>query len=182
MVNKESLKNNKILAIDPSLNSSGYCILNNDDGSVIRLGRIVPGLKMLGSEKIGFIYKELRDIIIDEDPALIVCEDQFVKLNAQTLMKLSHVRGVIMLLSNIMDIPMVMYSPAEIKKCITGSGKSTKEYVYQILKVEYVNDPNTQLWLQSASLITQGKEKNDDVSDAIAIAITHHKTSTGRLV
>ena len=170
-----------ILAIDPSLNSTGYAVFDMATGKVVELGLIKPTKDALQTAKMAEVYTAIDSLIAKYQPGVIVCEDQFAKLNAQTLMKLSHVRGMVMLLAGQYHLPFVLYSPGEVKKVVADNGRASKSDVYLAVKDYFQNEPEGAKWLSSPKVIEQGKYKNDDVSDALAIAQAHWLLQNGRL-
>jgi len=103
------------------------------------------------------LYNGLQEIIDTYQPEVMVLEDQFLGRNAKTLKTLSWVRGVVMLLAAQNEIPIVVITPTEIKQITTGKGNASKEDIRK-----------------TVSLIFGIKEHlNDNVSDAIAIALSY---------
>ena len=66
-------------------------------------------------------------------------------------------RGVVFLMPAIYNIPLFEYEPNKIKKALTGVGKADKKQVETMVKI----------------LLPSCQPKNNDSSDALAIAITH---------
>jgi len=70
---------------------------------------------------------------------------------------MGHARGVILLAVETAQLPLVELAPTEIKKSVTGNGRSTKEQIQRtiahLLQLKEVPEP-------------------PDVADALAIAIT----------
>jgi crossover junction endodeoxyribonuclease RuvC len=66
-------------------------------------------------------------------------------------------RGVVYLIPSINNIPLYEYEPNKIKKALTGVGKADKNQVETMVKI----------------LLPGCHPKNNDSSDALAIAITH---------
>jgi crossover junction endodeoxyribonuclease RuvC len=88
----------------------------------------------------------------------VAIEDMFYAYNPKSVIKLAQFRGAISLkvlqdLGNFAE-----YTPLEVKKAVTGNGKATKEQVAFMVK----------------KLLGIKKDiKPLDITDAIAIAITH---------
>ena len=66
-------------------------------------------------------------------------------------------RGVAFLMPALYNIPLYEYEPNKIKKSLTGVGKADKSQVETMVKI----------------LLPGCQPKNNDSSDALAIAITH---------
>jgi crossover junction endodeoxyribonuclease RuvC len=154
----------KILGIDPGTINCGYAILeicDNVKGSrkpkLIEAGLIKIKSRILQDQIMEFV--EGIDIIlknhkIDE----VAIEDIFFAFNPKTVLKLAQFRGAISLkilleLGNFSE-----YTPLQVKKAVTGNGKAAKEQVAFMVK----------------RLLGIKKEiKPLDITDAIAVAITH---------
>jgi crossover junction endodeoxyribonuclease RuvC len=85
-------------------------------------------------------------------------EDMFYAFNPKTVIKLAQFRGAISL--KILQVfgNFSEYTPLQVKQAVTGNGKATKEQVAFMVK----------------RLLNVKKEiKPLDITDAIAIALTH---------
>jgi len=148
-----------ILGVDPSLNSTGFCFLNcTQDNSfkTIEYGSIDNNKLENTFEKIANIYKILDEKMSTNPIDLISIEETFVNVNPRTSLKLGMVRGCIYTLAIKYDTKIVEYEPKFIKKTITGKGSADKNQILYMTK----------------HLINGFNPKNDDESDAAAIAIT----------
>lgn len=149
----------KILGIDPGTINCGYAIIEKE-GSKIKLieaGLIKIKTKILQeqivemTEGVDLIFKghEINEVAI---------EDMFFAHNPKSVIKLAQFRGAISLkiLQNFGNF--AEYTPLQVKKAVTGNGKAQKEQVAFMVK----------------RLLGIKKEiKPLDITDAIAIAITH---------
>jgi len=154
----------KILGIDPGTINCGYAILemcDNVKGSrkpkLIEAGLIKIKSRILQDQIMEFVEgidMILKNHNIDE----VAIEDIFFAFNPKTVIKLAQFRGAISLkvlleLGNFSE-----YTPLQVKKAVTGNGKATKEQVAFMVK----------------RLLGIKKEiKPLDITDAIAVAITH---------
>lgn len=148
-----------IMGVDPGSTATGYGIIRKEgtrashvDSGVIRASRGSTQPKRLWA-----IYKQLEEIVNEHNPAMMVVESLFHAHNSQSLMKLSQIRGVILLLGETKGMEIFEYSPMEIKKGLTGYGKAEKkQIIYMVGKV-----------LGLADL------KSSDQADALAMALYH---------
>jgi crossover junction endodeoxyribonuclease RuvC len=149
----------RILGIDPGSKNCGYAII---DKSQNRLRLVEAGLIKIKSTELQSQICELVegiDIIfknnqIDE----VAIEDIFFAYNPKTVLKLAQFRGalslkILQLFGNFHE-----YTPLQVKKAVTGKAKAKKEQVAFMVK--------------RIMGITQ-EIKPLDITDAIAIAITH---------
>jgi len=155
-----------ILGIDPGSRNLGYCILksNGVKNSLIEAGLIKIKSTTLQEQIVEMV--EGFDIIlknhtIDE----VAIEDIFFAFNPKTVIKLAQFRGALSL-KMLQEIGYFYeYTPLQVKKALTGNGKSTKEQVAFMVK----------------RILNVKKEiKPLDITDAMAVAITHSQRLRGR--
>jgi len=148
-----------ILGIDPGTRNCGYAILKKEKNSLtlIEAGLIKIKEKVLQHQIMELV--EGLDIIfqnhtIDE----VAIEDIFYAFNPKTVLKLAQFRGalslkVLQVIGNFSE-----YTALQVKKAVTGNGKAAKEQVSFMVKM---------------ILGIKQEIKPLDITDAIAIAITH---------
>lgn len=149
----------KILGIDPGTRNCGYAIIEKDGRNLklVEAGLIKIKTKILQEQIVemteGFdlIFKKHE---IDE----VSIEDMFYAFNPKTVIKLAQFRGAISL--KILQVfgNFAEYTPLQVKQAVTGNGKADKTQVAFMVK----------------RLLGIKKEiKPLDITDAIAIALTH---------
>lgn len=148
-----------ILGIDPGTRKMGYALISLDKG---KIALIEAGLIKIKAEELQFqiphmveafetIFKNFK---IDE----VAIEDIFYAHNPKTTIKLAQFRGAIMLMLLQQFGQFSEYTALQVKQALTGNGKATKEQVAFMAK----------------RLLNIKKEiKPLDITDAIAVAITH---------
>ena len=149
----------KILGIDPGTRNCGYAIVEKSGNSVklIEAGLIKIKTKILQEQIVemteGFDLIFAKHVI-DE----VSIEDMFYAFNPKTVIKLAQFRGAISLKILQKFGNFAEYTPLQVKQAVTGNGKATKEQVAFMVK----------------RLLGIKKEiKPLDITDAIAIALTH---------
>lgn len=149
----------KILGIDPGTRNCGYAIVEKVGNKKIL---IEAGLIKIKQDSLQYQITQLcegLDLIfkthkIDE----VAIEDIFYAHNPKTVLKLAQFRGALMLKILQIHGEFSEYTPLQIKKAVTGKGKATKEQVSFMVK----------------KMLGITKEiKPLDITDAIAIALTH---------
>ena len=85
-------------------------------------------------------------------------EESFFAVNAQTALKLGHVRGVVLLAAERAGVEIAEYAPRLIKQTVVGYGAAEKQQVQEMMRVL--------LKLREAPTPF-------DASDALGVAITH---------
>jgi len=149
----------KILGIDPGTRNLGYCILdlNSEKYTLVEAG-ILKFKKKLLKEQILELTEGIDLMLSAHTIDEVAIEDIFYAHNPKTVLKLAQFRGALTLKILLSIGNYEEYTPLQVKKAITGNGKATKEQVAFMVK----------------RLLKIKKEiKPYDISDAMAIAITH---------
>ncbi|WQY49043.1 crossover junction endodeoxyribonuclease RuvC [Helicobacter pylori] len=149
----------RILGIDPGSRKCGYAIISHASNkfSLITAGFINITTTRLQEQILDLI--EALDCLLDRyEVNEVAIEDIFFAYNPKSVIKLAQFRGALSLkilerIGNFSE-----YTPLQVKKALTGNGKAAKEQVAFMVK----------RLLNIASEI-----KPLDISDAIAVAITH---------
>ncbi|MGM0533896.1 MAG: crossover junction endodeoxyribonuclease RuvC [Campylobacterota bacterium] len=148
-----------ILGIDPGSRNCGYAIINFEKG---KLSLAEAGLIKIKKDELQYQLPELiegfdliiKDKVIDE----VAIEDIFFAHNPKTVLKLAQFRGALSLKILQEFGNFAEYTPLQVKKALTGKAKADKTQVAFMVK----------------RLLGIKKEiKPLDITDAIAIAITH---------
>ena len=153
----------KVFGIDPGSARTGYgCV--QSDGTRHRLivcGAITTLASHSFPEKLKIIHVELRALIAQHRPDCIAIENLFHAVNARSALKLGHARGVAMLAAVEAGVPIVEYTPAEVKQSVVGYGRAEKRQVQSMIQL---------------LLGLSAPPSPFDASDALAIAVCHlHK-------
>lgn len=149
----------RILGLDPSLTSTGWGIIEAEDNRIkyIDDGFIPTDPQLSITTRLDIIYRELCRVIEKYQPQEAAIEQIFLNTNPQSTIKLGMARGVVILAPATYAIPLEEYEPNKVKKALVGVGKAQKNQVETMVKI----------------LLPGCKPKNNDSSDALAIAITH---------
>ena len=121
-----------ILGIDPGTAITGYGVVAKESGGAISLvecGVVRTSSGEVLAVRIRDIYEAITTLITRHAPSVLVVEDVFQGKNVQSALKLGHARGAILLAGALGEIPIVEYSPREIKKAVVGNGNATKDQV-----------------------------------------------------
>ncbi len=148
-----------IVGVDPGTSATGYGIIhkNGVKAGHVASGVIRPSKSASHSKKLWEIHERLNEIVREHRPSVMVVESLFHSHNSQSLMKLSQVRGVILLLGETHGMDIFEYSPMEIKRGLTGYGRAEKsQMVFMVTKILSLPDL-----------------KSSDQADALAMALYH---------
>ncbi len=150
----------RILGVDPGIARTGWGAIEVKSSKlkVQSYGCIETSANVEPSERLRQIYTELTDIIKKYKPDVMAVEELFFNTNAKTAFIVGQARGVVLLAAGQRNIPIITYTPLQVKMAITGYGRAEKVQVGQMVKV-----------------LLKLKEipKPDDVTDALAVALTH---------
>ena len=151
-----------MLGVDPGLNRTGYAILQRSDARpILREGGVLRSTpeKSL-AERVLELGRGLREVIEEFKPQVLAIEQVFSTSQfPKTAILMAHARGGLLYVASDLGVPVVDYTPTQIKRLLTGSGKASKEQIQhairQELKLDKVLEPN-------------------DVADAFAVALCHY--------
>jgi len=164
---KQKSEKLKILGIDPGTINCGYSILeiNSNIKNVKSLKKIKLVEAGLIKMKSRVLQEQIMELVEGIDLILknhkideVAVEDMFFAYNPKSVIKLAQFRGALSLkilqeLGNFSE-----YTPLQVKKAVTGNGKATKEQVAFMVK---------------RLLSIKQDIKSLDITDAIAVALTH---------
>jgi crossover junction endodeoxyribonuclease RuvC len=150
-----------VIGIDPGTATTGFGLVQeNEDGSltVIDFGVIQtpPGIAM--PERLLSLYERLKEILLLHRPQSGAVEKLFFQRNVTTAISVGQARGVALLALAQMNLPVMEYTPLEIKQAVAGYGGAGKQQVQQMVR---------------ALLNLQDIPRPDDAADALAVAICH---------
>ncbi len=155
----------RILGLDPSLSSTGWGVIevNANRLQYVADGFIPTSPKMPIEERLDIIFNTLSEVIENYQPVEAAIEKTFLNSNPETSLKLSMARGVVILAAGHYHLPLFEFDPTKVKKALVGVGHADKNQVETMVKI----------------LLPGCKPKNNDASDALAMAITrsHYRTS-----
>ncbi|MCL5666449.1 MAG: crossover junction endodeoxyribonuclease RuvC [Patescibacteria group bacterium] len=154
-----------ILGIDPGTATTGYGIIestkNKSEHRLADFGVISTDKKLKDAERLEILANDLDQIIKKYRPDVIGIEKLFLTTNQKTVMTVSQARGVALLTAQQHKIPILEFTPLQVKNFICGYGKAEKKQVQYIVQKTFK--------LKTAP-------KPDDAADALAIALcaAHH--------
>jgi crossover junction endodeoxyribonuclease RuvC len=155
----------KVFGIDPGSERTGYGCVDSDGHRhrLVRCGAITAGAGAAFSDRLGTIYRALVHELAACRPDCVAIENVFYATNVRSALKLGHARGVAMLAAVEHGVPVLEYSPAEIKRAVVGYGRAEKGQVQQMVKL---------------LLSLDAVPSPHDAADALAVAICHlHQAS-----
>jgi crossover junction endodeoxyribonuclease RuvC len=150
----------RVLGIDCGSEKTGCGVIDSDGRrhSLVASGVVQTSPRQPLALRLQAIAQGLRTAISLHAPNEAAVEGVFHHANAQTAIKLAHVRGVALLTLAESGLPVGEYSPMEVKTSVVGYGRAEKQQV--------------QLMIQSL-LSLPAPIQSQDASDALAVAICH---------
>jgi crossover junction endodeoxyribonuclease RuvC len=104
----------------------------------------------------------MHDGLLDQlralSPDCVAIETLFHAHNVKSALALGHARGVALLAAVEAGVPLIEYTPAEIKMALTGYGRAEKAQLQQMVQM---------------LLGLEAPPTPHDVADALAVAICH---------
>lgn len=124
------------LGIDPGSRKLGYGLIYSTVNKLEYLAHGVLEIPLHAMPlRLGFIYKELSQIILKYKPQYFAIEEVFVHKNVNSALKLGQARGVAILTAVNNNIEVYEYSPRAIKQAVVGNGGADKHQVQQMVKI-----------------------------------------------
>jgi len=150
----------RILALDPGTATTGYGVVDKigvtpkmvDYGTIETDPKQNPAIRLLD------IYRQLNKIIDDYHPDVLVMERLFYAKNQTTVIAVAKACGVMQFTAAERGIPVIEYTPPEVKQAVVGYGGAEKKQVQfmiqRILNLKEIPKPA-------------------DAADALALAVCH---------
>jgi crossover junction endodeoxyribonuclease RuvC len=155
----------RVLGIDPGSDRTGYGCVETAAGRhrLVICGAVAAPTGSTFPERLLAIHRGLRTCLTECRPDAVAIENVFFAMNVRSALKLGHARGVAMLAASEAGVPIVEYTPAEIKRAVVGYGRAEKVQVQQMIK----------LLLGLAAVPAP-----HDAADALAVALCHIHTAS----
>lgn len=149
-----------ILSIDSGLEKTGFSILDKNGKSFTftKSGLIKTDKHENYGKRVLKIYLEIKKIIENFKPEVIVIESLFFFKNHKTAISIGQTQGVIILLAAENNIKLEFLTPLQIKQIVTGYGQADKKSVRKMVEM---------------TVKINKKIKEDDEIDAIACGLAY---------
>ena len=156
-----------ILGIDPGSTIVGYGVIkttaNQKNGlEVVDFGCIVTDKFATTGERLKKVNKEVTNLIEKHKPNVMSIENLFFFKNVKTVMPVSQTKGVILLVAENKKLPVMEFTPLQVKMAIAGYGRAEKKQVQEMIKKVVCLDEFD---------LKENHRKKDDAYDALGVAI-----------
>jgi len=153
-----------VMGIDPGLSRCGYGVVRRAPGAgrsgleALAAGVITTPVDDGVPRRLAALGAELRALLEEFAPAVVVVERVLFQSNARTAMAVGQASGLALAAAAERAAEVVQYSPNEVKMAVTGYGSATKTQVQAMVQ---------------AVLGLPEVPRPPDVADALALAICH---------
>ena len=162
-----------ILGIDPGVALVGFAVIStsknrlqkqdrNEKPKVIDFGCIITTPSSSIGERLEIIYEEILILIKKHKPDIVSVENLFFFKNVKTALPVSQAKGVILLAIAQHKVPILEFTPLQVKMTVVGYGRAEKKQVQEMTK---------QLLDLDGFNIKEKDRKKDDASDALGVAL-----------
>ncbi len=152
----------RILGVDPGSLITGWGLIGGSagrpawlDAGTLRLGSSTNDL----ARRLCRLQQEMEQLVLRLRPTCSAVEAPYHGVNARSALRLAHARGVVLAVLAGAGVEIHEYTPATVKKAVTGNGRASKEQVRTMVG---------HLLRHSPPLSAGG-----DLSDALAVALCH---------
>lgn len=149
----------RVVGVDPGTRVVGYGILDVRRGrnptlaghGAIRLAGTIP-------ERLKALFGGLRQLLAEHRPDVLAVETVFHGKSFESVLKVGEARGVVLLAGALQGVEVQEYTPAMVKRTVTGNGRASKEQVQRMMvRLLELERPPVPM----------------DVTDALALAYCH---------
>jgi len=155
-----------VLGVDPGLTRCGVgAVRGPAERPELVLARcITTSASWPIEQRLLQLYTELRALVAEVAPVGMAVVRVRFSGNVRTAMPTGQAAGVALLVAAEQGLPVVAYSPNEVKQTVAGDGRADKQAVARLV---------------AAQLGLAEPPRPVDVTDALAVAITHLAHSRG---
>lgn len=156
----------RVLAVDPSLRSTGYAVLERIPGAGSRGETVTKTLSwgvvrnvqtLLHSECLVAIHQKIGELISEFSPSVAAFESVIYVQSYKTAIVLGCARGAAILAAAGRGLPIYEYAPRRIKQAVVGRGGAEKDQVAFMVR----------------ALLGMTETPPPDAADALAVGLTH---------
>jgi crossover junction endodeoxyribonuclease RuvC len=158
-----------VLGIDPGLSRCGFGAVAERAGGprALRYGTLRTDARVPVPERLAALLGDLEVLLDDVDPAVVVVERVLFQTNVRTAISVGQASGLALALAARRGIPVVQYSPNEVKLAVAGDGGADKVAVQTMV---------------ARLLGLRARPEPADAADALALALTHARGARRRAV
>jgi len=147
-----------ILGIDPGIADTGYGFIRVKGASLecLAYGSIKTPAGLPLPERLALLYGELSTLVKKYRPQAAGIEQLFFNKNVRTALIVGQARGVALLAVSQQGVPLMDFTPAQVKQSVSAYGQASKMQIQKMVKL---------------ILKLEELPRPDDAADALAVAI-----------
>ena len=155
-----------VLGVDPGVSRCGYGLVRrvgSKAGQAARMDAVAYGVLRTSPQeelpiRLATLSAELQCLIDDYRPTALAVERVLFQVNTRTAMSVGQASGLALALAGRAGIPVVHYSPNEVKLAVAGDGAADKGEVQRMV---------------ARLLALAEPPEPPDAADALALALCH---------
>jgi crossover junction endodeoxyribonuclease RuvC len=151
----------RVLGVDPGLTRCGFGVVDGLPGRpcvMVDVGVITSDHTEELGDRLLNLDRRLAELIERHRPESVAVERVFAQHNVRTVMGTAQAAAVAVLAAARAGLPVLLYTPSEVKAAVTGSGQADKKQVT--------------LMVTRLLRLTEAP-RPADAADALALAICH---------
>ena len=150
----------RVLGIDPGSETTGWGVVEGDARryALVEYGTIKARPRERFAARLLKISRGVEELVERFAPDVCAVEEAFFAVNAQTALKLGHVRGVVLVAAERAGVQIVEYAPRLVKQVVVGYGAAEKHQTQEMVRV---------------LLRLKAPPQPYDAADALALAVCH---------
>jgi len=155
----------RVLGVDPGTATTGFGLVEQESGKIraVDYGCIRTSPDAPLPQRLHEVHARIQGIIRDFRPDVVAVEQVFFNKNARSALQVGQARGVVLLAANQTGLPVLEYTPLEVKMGVVGYGRASKRQIQSMIKV---------------LLGLEDEPRPDDAADALAVALCCIHTET----
>jgi len=149
----------RLIGIDPGLRRTGWGIIAIQGNRMRHIADGVVTSSNSGTlaERLVQLHDGIAEVIRAYAPEEAAVEETFVNANPTSTLKLGQARGIALLVPALAGVPVIEYTPNQVKKTVVGSGHAAKQQIDMMIK----------------TLLPGAEAATADAADALAVAVCH---------
>ncbi len=148
----------RLLGIDPGTSLIGYGVIDvtGKNYQAVDYGAFRTASNINNAQRVKTVFDFFDKLIKKHHPDQVALESLFFFKNAKTVIKVSEIRGVLMLVAAANGVEIREFTPLQVKQAVSGYGRAEKKQIQKMVKM---------------ILSLKEEPEPDDVADALALAI-----------
>ena len=157
----------RVLGVDPGTVLLGYGIVEGTARArLIGCGVLKAGSRLPVEQRLATLFDGVCRVIDEMQPDEVAIEDPFAGINVRSAFMIGRAQALAILAAAHRNLPVSYYSPAEVKRHVSGYGRGDKAQVRTMVMLE---------------LGLKQLDEGLDATDALAVALCHlHASQAAR--